>query len=236
MPCTITDRNSACVTFNPLPHSLTLLAPCLYLSTACSGTPTYNPTTFPYQMAKEWLDKEDQDRGDRPCKPGHAVAQLPGEGCAAIDAAVSAYLKENGFKVLPQRKFEQHWNAAVRAFGNPVDPTSGKVNMKTFAQIMHTVRDEMRKIGKPRRLYLHRPARIPGAVQRRPEAPGALGWCDPQAQSLQGPGSGVSADFDWNMQAAVASLQVSIYDTRAESPVFRPRRHRCHRRHRHPLH
>ena len=30
--------------------------------------------------------------------------------------------------------------------------------------------------------------------------------------SLQGPGDGVSADFDWNMQAAVASLQVSIYD------------------------
>jgi hypothetical protein len=30
--------------------------------------------------------------------------------------------------------------------------------------------------------------------------------------SLQGPGSGVSTDFDWNMQAAVASLQVSIYD------------------------
>jgi hypothetical protein len=30
---------------------------------------------------------------------------------------------------------------------------------------------------------------------------------------LQGPGSGVSVDFDWNMLAAVASLQVSIYDT-----------------------
>ena len=58
-----------------------------------------------------------------------------------IDARVASYLKENGFRVLPQREFEQHWNTAMRAFGNPVDPTSGKVNNKTFAQIMHSVRD-----------------------------------------------------------------------------------------------
>jgi len=30
--------------------------------------------------------------------------------------------------------------------------------------------------------------------------------------SLQGPGDGVSADFDWAMLVDVASLQVSIYD------------------------
>ena len=30
--------------------------------------------------------------------------------------------------------------------------------------------------------------------------------------SLQGPGNGVSTDFDWNMQAAVASIQISVYD------------------------
>ena len=30
--------------------------------------------------------------------------------------------------------------------------------------------------------------------------------------SLQGPGQGVTADFDWNMLASVVSLQVSIYD------------------------
>ena len=64
-----------------------------------------------------------------------------------IDAQVSAYLKENGFKVLPQREFEQRWNTAVRSYGNPVDPTTGKINMKSFTQIMNTVRDEMRDTG-----------------------------------------------------------------------------------------
>ena len=33
----------------------------------------------------------------------------------------------------------------MRAYGDPVDPTSGKVNMKTFSQIIHSVRDQMTK-------------------------------------------------------------------------------------------
>jgi len=35
--------------------------------------------------------------------------------------------------------------------------------------------------------------------------------------ALQGPGNSVSADFDWNMQAAVASIQVTIYDTELQA-------------------
>ena len=46
---------------------------------------------------------------------------------------------------MPQREFEQYWKTAERAYGNPLDPTTGRVNMKTFSQIMHSVRDEMSK-------------------------------------------------------------------------------------------
>ena len=129
-----------------------------------------------------------------------------------IDGYVSIYLKENGYKVLPQREFKQHWNTALRAFGNPMDPTTGKINLKTFAQIMQSVRDEMVKSSDLDAFIftdlvefevsfsggLKHLARWDG-VSRKP--------------SLQGPGSGVSAEFDWNMQAAVASIQVSVFDT-----------------------
>ena len=37
--------------------------------------------------------------------------------------------------------------------------------------------------------------------------------------TMQGPGDGVSAEFDWNMLAAVASLQVAIYDMELK-PIF----------------
>jgi hypothetical protein len=96
-----------------------------------------------------------------------------------------------------------------------MDPTTGKINMKTFAQIMQSVRDEMVKSSDldafiftdlvefevPFSGGLKHLARWDG-VARKP--------------SLQGPGSGVSADFDWNMQAAVASLQVSIFDIKLQ--------------------
>jgi hypothetical protein len=195
-----------------LPGSLILALSLALTLSACSGAPTYNPTTFPSQVEQALLDEAIV----KTLVFAHVNLGTPSRNylekhAPRVDAAVSAYLKENGFKVLPQRKFEQHWNTAVRAFGNPVDPTSGRVNMKTFAQIMHTVRDEMRKSGKldafiftdlvefqvPFSGGLKHLARWDG-VTRKP--------------SLQGPGNAVSSDFDWNMQAAVASLQVTIYD------------------------
>ncbi|MFK8043412.1 hypothetical protein [Congregibacter sp.] len=128
-----------------------------------------------------------------------------------IDARISSYMKANGYKVLPQRDFKQHWNSAVRAFGDPVDPTTGRVNMKTFSQIMQSVRDrfaetseldafvftDLVELDVPFNVGLKHIGRWDG-VSRRP--------------SMQGPGTGVNADFDWSMTAAVASLQVTIFD------------------------
>ena len=207
--------------FNSPGHLAALLTLCTLL-VACSSTPTYNPTTFPFQFDQARLDAH-------PIKTvviahvnlGVQSRNYLDKEAPRIDAQVASYLKENGFKVLPQRDFEQHWNAAVRAFGNPVDPTSGKLNRKTFALIMTRVRDEMAKSTKLDAFIftdlvelevsfsegLKHVARWDG-VTRTP--------------SLQGPGDGVSTEFDWNTLAAVVSLQVSIYNMDLE-PVFSSR-------------
>jgi hypothetical protein len=199
----------------PRMNALTTLLAITCIATtvlACSSTPTYNPTTFPYQINEERM------AGD-PIKTviiTHVNLGTPSRSylnkeAPRIDGYVSTYLKENGYKVLSQRVFTQHWNTAVRAFGDPVDPTTGKVNMKAFVQIMNSVRDEMRKTTDLDAFIftdlveletsfsggLKHIARWDG-VSRKP--------------SLQGPGSGVSADFDWNALVSVASLQISIYD------------------------
>ncbi|GAB3270944.1 hypothetical protein [Parahaliea aestuarii] len=178
---------------------------------ACSGTPSYNPTTFQPEM-----DAPESFKAVKTVIIPHVNLGPPSRNyledvAPRIDGMVTTYLKKNGYKVLPQRDFRQHWNTAVRAYGDPVDPTTGKVNMKSFVQIMNSVRDELRKTTDldafvftdivefevPFNGGLKHLARWDG-VTRRP--------------SLQGPGDGVSADFDWNKNAAVASLQVSIYD------------------------
>lgn len=190
--------------------ALSLLLPAVLV--ACASGPTYNPTVFPYEIETDTL-------AAKPVKTvviAHVNLGSPSrnyleESAPRVDARITAYLKANGIKVLPQREFSQHWNTAVRAFGDPVDPTTARVNMKTFSQIIQSVRDRFAEDGQldaiiftdlveldvPFNGGLKHIGRWDG-VARRP--------------SLQGPGSGVSADFDWSMTAAVASVQVTIFD------------------------
>jgi hypothetical protein len=193
--------------------AVTLFAsiPLLLLLQACSGTPTYNPTIFPYQINEERLATSPVNT----VVIAHVNRFGPSRNYLAkeaprVDAMVTSYLKDNGFEVLPQREFQQHWNTAVRAFGDPVDPTSGKLNQKTFAQIMHSVRDQMRDRGVDAFIFtdvIELQTSFSGGLKHLARWDGVT-----RKPSLQGPGNSVSADFDWNMQAAVASLQVTIYD------------------------
>jgi hypothetical protein len=187
---------------------------------ACAGTATYNPTTFPYEIDQEKLAANEIKTVVIPhVNLGTPSRKYLEAEAPRIDGMVSTYLKDNGYKVIDQREFKQLWNTAERAFGNPVDPTTGKVNMKTFAQIMTSVRDEMIKEFKldafvftdlvelevPFSGGLKHLARWDG-VSRKPP--------------LQGPGSGVSTDFDWNTPAAVASMQISIFDMNLQRVFF----------------
>jgi hypothetical protein len=192
------------------------------LLTACSGLPTHNPTTFPYQIDQPRLDAN-------PIKTvviahvnlGTQSRNYLDKEAPRIDAQVSKYLKDNGFKVLPQREFEQYWKTAVRAYGDPVDPTSGKINMKTFALIMHSVRDEMVAASEVDAFIftdlVELDVAFSGGLKHLARWDGVT-----RAPTLEGPGDGVSTDFDWNMLAAVASLQVTIYDAELK-PVFSSR-------------
>jgi len=190
-------------------HFVTTGLACLLL--ACSSTPSYNPTVFPFEIDQQRLDREPI----RTVVIAHVNLGLPSrtyleKEAPRIDGMVSAYLKENGFKVLPQREFEQRWNAAVRAYGNPVDPTSGKINQKSFALIMTSVRDEMRGTGLDAFIFtdlVELQTAFSGGLQHLARWDGVT-----RKPTMQGPGDGVSTEFDWNTLLDVASLQVSIYD------------------------
>jgi hypothetical protein len=188
-----------------------LIAVFTLILVGCATGPTHNPTVYPFNINKELIDATKI----KTVVVAHVNLGGPSRSylekeAKRIDGMVEQYLKNNGYKVLPQREFKQHWSTAERAFGNPVDPTTGKVNMKTFAQIMTSVRDQMKKSGLDAFIFtdlleldesfsngLKHLARWDG-VNRKP--------------SLQGPGNGVSGDFDWYKPASVASIQISIYD------------------------
>jgi hypothetical protein len=179
---------------------------------ACSSTPTYNPTVVQWELDEARL----AETRIRTVIIPHVNLGPPSRNyledeAPRIDGMVRSYLKENGYEVLPQREFTQHWNTAVRAFGDPVDPTTGRVNMRTFVQIMQNVRDQLRETTDVDAFVftdlIETETAFNGGMKHVARWDGVS-----RTPSLQGPGNSVSADFDWNRPAAVASLQISIYD------------------------
>ena len=128
-----------------------------------------------------------------------------------IDSRVTEYLEDAGYEVRPQREFAQRWNNAVLIYGDPVDPTTGRVNQKSFIQIVQAVRDQLREqtdIGSivftdiiEKDVYyeqgLNRVTRFDG-VTRKP--------------AVQGAGSGVTTEFDWSRAVAAASLRIAWFN------------------------
>lgn len=200
------------IAFNARSLLLSLAAVGVACLAACASGPSYNPTVFPFEIERERLAAD-------PISTviiAHVNLGAPSrrhlqEVEPIVDSRVAQYLKDNGFEVLDQGRFREHWSNGVRAFGDPVDPTTGRVDRSTFAKIIQSVRDQLAEESEvdafiftdlvelevPFSEGLKHLARWDG-VTRRP--------------TLQGPGTGVTGDFDWGRPAAVASLQISIFD------------------------
>jgi hypothetical protein len=203
----------------PRLHRLLLVAVTTLLP-ACSSSPAYNPTVFPFEIDNERLAGTTVKTVVIPhVNLGSPSRNYLEKEAPRIDAQVGAYLKEHGFTVLPQRQFEQQWNSAVRVFGNPVDPTSGKVNLTTYSRIMQSVRDELRKSSKVDAFVFTDLVEVQvafnGGLQHLARWDGVA-----RKPTLQGPGSGVTADFDWNMPVSAVSLGISIYDNLLENEEY----------------
>ncbi len=206
---------------SPLQHSirqlprrglLTLLMLSLFACASAIVGGGYNPTTIAAEFNEEiYTQAEIKTVVITSVNLGTRSRTHLEKEAGQIDARITSYLRSNGFNVLPQREFSQRWNNAVLTYGNPVDPTTGRVNMKTFIQLMQTVRDQMREqtnvdafvftdlieLEVVFQAGVNRIARFDG-VTRKP--------------ALQGAGSGVNADFDWGRPVTAASIQISIYD------------------------
>lgn len=181
---------------------------------ACSSTPSGdNNTAYPYEIDRDTILQGDIKRVViANVNLGGPSRRYLREAEPRIDKAVKEYLQDNGFTVLPTRKFEQEWKTATRVYGNPYDPTSGRINQKTFTLILINVRDALQKREDVDAIIftdiIERDIAFSGGLKHLARWDGVS-----RKPQLQGPGDGVSADFDWSKSAKGASLWVSIYDT-----------------------
>jgi hypothetical protein len=126
-----------------------------------------------------------------------------------VDGYVIKYLKKQGFKVLDDNIYSQALSVSEAQFGDPFDPSSGKIDMAKKQQVLADVFRQLRE-SQPsldaviftelidREVYfntgLKRVARWDG-VSRPP--------------LMQGPGQGVPTDFNWAQ--AVDAVSIGIY-------------------------
>ena len=197
---------------------LALVASLSLLLSGCANTAGggYNATTNANQLNQAVLDKQ-------PIKNvviAHINIGAPSRNYikkseTMVDGRIAAYLRANGYTILPQREFSQRWNNATLIYGDPVDPTTGRINTKTFIQIVQAVRDDMREKTDVEGFVftdlMEHDAVVSGGMNHIARFNGVS-----RKPSLKGPGDGVSADFDWTSPVSAVSLQVSVYNLELE--------------------
>lgn len=195
---------------------------CSAVLVACS-TVSYNPTVFNYHYDREAVTQQP------PKKLLLASVNVSGEptlsilrdATGKIDAEVVDQLKQAGYKMAPGHLFDNAWNQALYTYGNFYDPTSGKVDRRTWQAVMASTLASLKDSSDIDAvvftdLIAHDAQHSPGmnhyarwyGVTRKP--------------ATQGAGSGVPLDFDWTTPIKAASLLVTIYDLNGK-PLFASR-------------
>lgn len=194
---------------------ITLIASLMLMASGCGTTGTssgYNATTNPNQLNEAIV-------AEKPMKNvviAHVNIGAPSRNYikrseAMVDGRIAEYLRDNGYNILPQREFSQRWNNATLIYGDPVDPTTGRINTKTFIRITQSIRDDMReKTDVDGFIFtdlIEHDAVVSGGMNHIARFNGVS-----RKPSLKGPGDGVSSNFDWSRPVSAVSLQISVYN------------------------
>lgn len=181
------------------------------LISGCSSTAGYNPTVFPYKIDQEKINA----RQIKNVIVAPTALSIPAPshlrtGDRKTKAMVRNYLQSKGYKVLPSYQFENAWKQASRTYGDVYDPSTGKINAKSWRAAMYTVGQKLRAETKADAIifadvFEHDVSHGTG-LQHQAKWYGVT-----RKPSLRGTG-GVPQDFNWAENIKAASLSITIFD------------------------
>lgn len=188
---------------------LTLLA--LLSLGACSAVQDYNPTAYDYAINNEELAKNPPKKIILATTSlGSPTRAYLSKGEYKVKAMVADYLEDNGFTLLPDYHFENAWKQAVRNYGEYFDPTTGRIDIETWKQVMVSTAAQLRDSTDADAVVFADVVELD--VQHSPGINHYARW-DGVARKPRATGSGgVPVTFDWSQTIKAASLQVTIYN------------------------
>lgn len=182
-----------------------------FLISGCGSTASYNPTVFPYEIDKEKINA----RGIKKVIVAPTALSIPAPshlktGDRKTKALVREYLESKGYEVLPSYQFENAWKQASRTYGDVYDPSTGKVNSKSWRAAMYTVGEKLRAETDADAIvfadvFEHEVSHGAGLQHH------ARWYGVTRKPSLRGTG-GVPQDFNWAENIKAASLTITIFD------------------------
>ena len=189
---------------------------CLWFSgiilTACTSLQS-NPTVYPYEMDKPWFETHSSKRVIvAPFSLSFDSRSWLQEGQTLVRSATIEYLKDHGYTIVSDNALRTAWSNAIRIYGNPWDPLTGKPNLDTLGKAVsasiasaqqQTPADIVIIVDVVERevlfdQYGEYRARWDG-VSRKP--------------LLVGPDNYVTMEFDWNRPVSATSVAINIYTT-----------------------
>lgn len=200
-------RDTAVRLFLPYLTFFSLIAALLAGCTSSSMT----PPTYAYKIEDTIRDNKDAKRlviahvnfG----KPSRMYLQ---DYQTRVDDILKTYLKKQGYSFVATALFEQAWQDAVRKHGNPFDQSTGKLNQKTFQLVAADAIGEMRARNDVDYVVftdlIEREVQFTGGISHVARWDGVS-----RKPSLQGPGDGIPAGFNWAAPVDAVSLWINIF-------------------------
>ena len=182
------------------------------LLASCSGTASYNPTVFEYNLDEAKIAEQPIKKVIlAPVNLGAPPPSLLRKKEFKVKAMVKDYIESAGYQVLPNYHFENAWKQASRTYGNVYDPSTGKIDINAWRGAMVTTGEILRKQTDADAiifadLFEH-------DVQHSYSMQHYARWYGvTRKPSLKGAGDGVPVGFEWGQDIKAASLMVTIYD------------------------
>ena len=180
---------------------------------SCASAPGgRNPTSYDYFIDEAMISKKPIKTVILAPQPlGAPVLSHLRLGEKRVKARVARYLKNNGYQLLPDYHFKNAWNQAKRTYGDPFDPTTGRIDQETWRRVMITTGKTLRDQTKVDAIVFADVIEHP--AQHSPTNQHYARWLGvTRKPNLVGTGNSIPADFDWSQEVKVASLKVTIYD------------------------
>ena len=184
---------------------------------ACGSTPSGDGGGTAYQATYDARLADKAQFGRLVIAPvnfGKPSRNYLAEHEARIDRMVAERLTAAGYEVLPSELFEQAWKEGVRNWGEPYNPTTGKLNETVFQYVLGETVKALAAEGRVQAIVFtnleemqvyfspsgNHQAHFLG-VTRRPSSRG---------------GEGVPADFDWVQGVDAVGLYVNVFDLKLQ--------------------